>query len=193
MKSLPVAGLLALIVVPAIVTAQHAGAGAPPAVTAPHEATQFDFLVGEWELVVQPAATGLAAKLHGVPRLTGTWKAARALDGWGIEDDLRISDASGNPRAFSHAVRVYDAAARHWNSSSLDVYRASFVSATAEWKDGQMVVTSRGTDGDGRAYVSRSRYYEVSPTSFRFQQDRSLDDGRTWSDAVLKIAAKRVR
>jgi hypothetical protein len=38
----------------------------------------------------------------------------------------------------------------------------------------------------------RSRFHAITPTSFRFQQDRSSDNGRTWADGVLKIEAKRV-
>jgi len=174
----------------AAVAAQR-GSPAPSVSSPPGQAAQFDFLVGQWSLVVSPAVSGLAARLHGAPRLSGTWKAWRALDGWGIEDELRITDHAGNPRAYTHAVRVYDASAQHWNGSSLDVYRGAFTSSTAEWKDAQMVVTSRGTDVDGRAYLARVRYYDISPATFRFQQDRSFDDGRSWTEAVLRIEARR--
>jgi hypothetical protein len=181
-----------LLVVPGVSAAQHGPAAAPPAQTPPREATQFDFMVGQWELVVKPLATSLAARIHGAPRLSGTWKAWRALDGWGIEDELRITDASGNPRAFSHAVRVYDATARRWNVSLLDVYRGVFTTSTADWRDGAMLTASQSTDADGKRYLVRTRYYDVTPTGFRYQQDRSADDGRTWTEGVLRIEARRV-
>jgi hypothetical protein len=170
--------------------AQH-GHPAPPPRTAPREAGQFDFLVGSWEISAEPRVSGLAAKLHGSPKFPGTWKAWRGLDGWGIEDELRLTDASGNPRAFTHCVRVYDAGSQRWNLSSLDVYRASFQSAHATWRDGAMHVTGGGTDAEGRAYVSRTRFYAIEADSFCMQQDRSYDDGRTWTDGFLKIEAKR--
>ena len=176
--------------------AQHAGAAprspsAPPIHVAPAEAKQFDFLVGEWEVVVRPKASGLAQRIHGAPRILGTWKATRALDGWGIEDDLKLMDGSGNPTTLSHAVRVYDAAARRWSQTSLDVYRGRFSTATSEWRNGEMVTTSRGTDQEGKSFVTRTRYYDITATSFKFQQDRSYDDGRTWEEGVLRIEAKR--
>jgi hypothetical protein len=158
---------------------------------APAEAKQFDFLVGEWEVVVRPKASGLAQRIHGSPRILGTWKAWRALDGWGIEDDLKLMDGSGNPTTLSHSVRVYDATARRWSQTSLDVYRGRFTTATAEWRDAEMVLTSRGTDQEGKPFVTRTRYYDITATSFKFQQDRSYDDGRTWDEAVLRIEAKR--
>jgi len=180
-----------LVSLPSVVAAQHDG-GAAPFRTLPREASQFDFLVGQWELVVRPQATTLAARIHGAPKLPGTWKAWRALDGFGVEDELRITDGSGNPRAFSHAVRYYDAPTKRWKASIIDPYRGSFSQSTAEFRDGSMNVTARGADAEGKAYLSRSRFYDITPTSFRFRQDRSTDDGRTWTEGVLTIEAKRV-
>lgn len=183
--------LALLLVTPAATRAQHGGGQGAPSRTAPREASQFDFLVGEWELDVRVPASGLAQRLHGVPKLVGTWKAWRALDGWGIEDELRITDAAGNPSGFTRSVRVYDAVAKRWAISSLDVYGARFTSVTAVWRDGAMHLTSRGTDRDGKAYVSRTRLYDITPTTFRFQQDRSFDDGKSWTEGTLRIQAKR--
>jgi len=182
---------LPLFAFPAIAAAQH-GHSAPPAPTAPREATQFDFLVGQWEIVAQPYVAGLAAKIHGSPKFPGVWKAWRGLDGFGIEDEVRLTDESGNPRALTHTLRIFDATAKRWNISSLDVYRSNFTTANAEWRDGQMHVSSQGTDQEGKAYVSRARFHDITPNSFRLQQDRSYDAGRTWTEAFLKIEAKRV-
>lgn len=181
---------------PSLVMAQqHSGgaaAAAAPVHTPPREAAQFDFLIGQWELTVRPQASGLAQRVHGTPRILGTWKAWRAFDGFGIEDELRLTDGSGNPMSLTHTMRLYEAGARRWGQTTVDVYRGRFTTATAEWLNNQMSLTSRGTDAEGRAYVSRTRFYDITPTSFRFQQDRSLDDGRTWDEAVLRIEARRV-
>jgi hypothetical protein len=185
-----VVSLILLLCLPAAAAAQHGSAA--PSRTPPREATQFDFLVGQWELTVRPKATTLAARLHGAPRLLGVWKAWRAFDGWGIEDELRITDPSGNPMALTHAMRAYDAAARAWAQSTFDVYRGRFTSATAEWKGTEMLVTSRGADQDGRTYQARMRFYDITPTTFKVRQDRSLDEGKTWDEAVLTMEAKRV-
>ena len=182
--------LFMLVMMSSAARAQHGGG--PIIRSAPREAAQFGFLIGQWELTVKPAASGLAQKIHGVPKLVGTWKAWRAFDGFGVEDELRITDASGNPLSLSHAMRYYDATAKRWTATTLDVYRGVFTASTAEWKDGAMMVTSRGSDAEGKAYVARSRYYEITPASFRFRQDRSTDDGRSWTEGVLSIDAKRV-
>ena len=184
--------LIALVAMPARLPAQQHGGAAPGAPSRPREAGQYDFLIGKWELSVKVPATSLATRIHGMPKLVGTWKAARALDGWGIEDELQITDAAGNPKTLSHAVRVFDPAAGRWSQSMLDVYRARFTTATAEWKDGQMQQSSQGTDPDGKPVVSRTRFYDITPTGFRFQQDRSADGGKTWTEGALKIEAKRI-
>jgi hypothetical protein len=170
--------------------AQH-GPAQPAQRTVPAEARQYAFLIGQFDLTVKPQVSGLAAKLHGVPKMVGTWKGWRALDGFGIQDELRITDESGNPRLLSNATRYYDSVQRKWVSSTIDVYRGVFTSSTAEWRDNVMIATSRGTDAEGKAYLSRTTYSDITPTSFKFRQERSLDDGKSWKEN-LSIDAKRV-
>lgn len=188
--------LLAVVLtlpLPSVAAAQHDGGGAPRAAsTAPREASQFAFLLGQWELTVTPKVTTLAARIHGAPKLRGSWKAWRAFDGFGIEDELRIVDRSGNPMALNHAMRVYDAARGRWNQSMLDVYRTRLTSATAEWKGSEMIVHSQGSDAEGKPTLQRGRFFAITPTSFSYQNDRSSDNGKSWETEVLRIEARRV-
>ena len=191
MPSRSAIAVLFLLFPPSLAQAQHAAGGAPPSRTAPAEAAQFAFLVGQWELDVRVPPSGLAQRIHGTPRILGSWKAWRAFDGWGVEDEMRLTDGSGNPMNLLHSLRVYDAASRGWLLTGLDVYRARFTSSTAEWRDGTMTLTGRGTDAEGRAQVTRTRFSDITPTGFRWLQERSTDEGRTWSE-TLRLTAKRV-
>lgn len=186
------AALLAALADP--VAAQHAPAagGAPPPTTPPREASQWDFLIGQWELEVTPKVIGLAAALHGAPKLGGVWKAWRAFDGFGIEDELRIVDASGNPVALTHTLRLWDARYRRWLLQGLDVYRARASSAQASWADGEMRGQGSGTSPEGKPVLTRSRYFDIGANGFRMKQDRSGDDGASWDEGVLTISARRV-
>jgi hypothetical protein len=177
---------------PARAVAQHGTAANPITTNAPREATQFAFLVGQWELTVTPKATSLGQRIHGAPKLSGTWKAWRAFDGFGVEDELRIVDGSGNPYALFTTLRTYDATRRKWAQTSLDVYRARFTPGTSEWRDDEMVVRSTGRDAEGTPYVQRARFYDITAGGFKYQIDRSTDGERTWDTAVLRIEAKRV-
>ncbi len=191
------AALISLVVLASPSLAQHGGGApggaAPRTVTAaPREAAQFDFLIGQWEVTVTPKATTLATRIHGVPKLSAVWKAWRAMDGFGIEDELRIVDGSGNPNAFLRTTRLYDATQRVWSQMSLDVYRARYTPATATWANGEMQIRSAGRDADGSAYVQRVRFYDITPTSFKYQADRSTNGEKSWETAVLRMAARRV-
>ncbi len=171
--------------------AQHADSAAPVAGTTPVEAKQFDFLVGQWEVEVRPKVSSLVAMIHGAPRLAGTWKAWRAFDGLGIEDELRIVDGSGNPISLTHALRIYAKTEGRWNVSGLDVYRARFSAASGQWQDGEMHLDGHGNDVEGKPALTRTRYYAISADGFRMQQDRSTDNGQSWDEGVLTIEAKR--
>lgn len=187
--------LLSLCAMPTVLLAQHGGGGAPPLNTvAPPEAKQYDFLLGQWDLAVKLPPASLAVRIHGgAPKLIGSWKGTRSLDGWGVEDELRITDEAGNPMALSRSIRVYDAAAKRWSNVSVDAYRARISTATAEWKNGEMNSTSRGNDPDGKPYLLRTRIYDITAAGFKFQQDRSTDDGKSWTEGTLRLEAKRGR
>lgn len=173
--------------------AQQGGAAGsvPGAGTPPREAAQFDFLVGQWELEVVPKASGLAAMLHGTPRLGGVWKAWKAFDGFGVEDELRIVDAAANPVSLSHNLRVWDGRARRWLTQGLDVYRARTSTSQGQWQDGEMRLAGAGNSAEGKPTLTRTRFHDISANGFRMRQDRSTDDGATWDDGVLAIVARR--
>jgi len=161
------------------------------AAQAPAQEKQFDFLLGQWEIEARPKVSGIAAAMHGVPKLGGTWKAWRSMDGLAIEDELRIVDASGNPISLSHGMRIYSKAEGRWKSSLLDAYRARFSESAGEGAGSAMVMISQGVDPEGHPVTSRVRYLDIGPGGFRMQQDRSSDGGKTWDEAVLTIVAKR--
>ena len=171
--------------------AQHAP-DVRPATSAAPQARQFDFLIGQWELEVRPKVSSLVAMIHGAPKLVGTWNAWRAFDGFGIDDEVRIVDASGNPISLSHAMRVYSASESRWSAATMDVYRGRVAISNGAMEGSDLVMNGSGTDPEGKPTLTRARYTDITPTEFRMQQDRSSDNGQTWDEAVLVIAAKRV-
>ena len=179
--------LAALLPLPA--RAQHA---APPPAPPAAEARQFDFLLGAWELEVQPKVSSLVALLHGAPKLVGSWRAWKVFDGRGIEDELRIVDANGNPLTLNRALRVYAAGEQRWKVCGADGYRARTSEATGKLVDGEMRMEGHLTEAPGETVLTRTRYTEITPTSFRMVQDRSEDGGKTWEEGALTIVAKRV-
>jgi hypothetical protein len=155
------------------------------------ESRQFDFLLGQWEIDVQPKVSSIVAALHGTPKLVGTWKAWRALDGLAVEDEMRVVDASGNPISLSHALRTYSKSEGRWKIQGLDAYRSHFSESTGQFQGGEMRLNGRSFDAEGHPVLTRIRYYDIAANGFRMTQDRSSDEGRTWDEGVIAIAAKR--
>jgi hypothetical protein len=182
--------LLAVLALSPAIRAQHGG-GPPLTTSAPREASQYDFLVGQWELAVTPKVSGLVARIHGVPKLHGSWKGARALDGWGVEDELRIVDESGNPVLYTHFVRIYDPNAKHWVVSAIDVYRQRLQTSSAQWQNGEMQTIADALDSDGKPYRTRTHITDITPQGFHYSQDVSHDGGVTWDLEHLVMQAKR--
>ncbi len=172
--------------------AQHTPVQATSPFVAPKEGSQFSFLVGQWEVVAKPIAKTLGQKIHGVQKLQGVWKAWRALDGWGIEDELRLTDASGNPRLLAHTIRFFDSGARKWSLSAIDVYKGVVSTSVAELRGNEIVASGQGKEADGIAYLSRGTFTKMTPQSFTYRFDRSYDNGKTWTEGVTTIEAKRV-
>lgn len=184
--------LLALAsALPTAVRAQHAAAAAAADV-APAEAAQFDFLIGQWELEVSPKVSGLVAMIHGAPKLAGSWKAWKAFDGLGVEDELRIVDAGGNPKSLVHSLRLYDARGRQWMVTGLDVYRARFGQSQGSWQAGELRLDGSGQTAEGKPMLTRTRFSEITADRFKMRQDRSYDNGANWEEATLTVVARRV-
>lgn len=192
MRSFIAVVLIASIVISTPSAAQHAGAAASLTVSAPKEVSQLDFLVGDWDLDVAVPATTLAAKIHGMPKLVGTWRVRKALDGWGLEDDMKITDVAGNPKSMSHNVRYFDRNTRRWAISGLDVYRGKFSTSTGEWRGSEMHLSGSGKDANGNTQMIRTRIYDIRQAGFKFKQEKSDDRGKTWKENI-SIEARRTR
>jgi hypothetical protein len=177
--------------VPARVFSQNQTTQSPAVGAA--SASTYDFLIGDWELMVTPKVSSLAARIHGVPKLRGTWKASRNPDG-SIEDELRIFDDGGNPRAITRTVRRFSAAEKRWLLTSRDMIGKKDVQSIAGSSAGGkgIVAIHQAVDGSGAPYVARVRIENIGADHFTWFQDRSSDGGRSWASPQLTIEARRV-
>jgi hypothetical protein len=181
--------LAAFVFVP-VASVPRAAAAAEPAATGQSETRQFDFLLGQWQLDVHPKVSSLAAMIHGTPKLVGTWKAWRTFDGLGIEDEMRIVDASGNPLTLQRSLRIWAGGEARWKAAAVDAYHGRSSESSGALQDGVMRLDGHSS-GDGKTVLTRTRYFDIGADAFHMQQDRSEDDGKTWDEAVLTIDAKR--
>lgn len=183
-------GLAAIFWMPAA-KAQQDGE-TPLIVTPPVEAHQYDFLIGEWTLSARPKLASLVRLVHGDIVMSGTWKARRALNGWGVQDEMQLFDPSGNPNVLIAATRFYDVRAAHWTTTSLDVYRGRQTVSAGNRVDSGMHSETRSQAADGTPTRTRVTIGSIDADHFVFRQDRSYDDGQSWDEAVLVIEATRI-
>ena len=92
----------------------------------------------------------------------------------------------------THTVRFFDSNARKWNLSAIDVYKGVVSTSAAELRGNRMVASGQGKEPDGIAYLSRGTFTKIAPQSFTYRLDRSYDNGKTWTEGVTTIEAKRV-
>ena len=156
----------------------------------PAEASQFAFLLGQWDVAARAPAKSLAEKIHGTRSMSGTWHASRAMDGLGVDDELRIVDPSGNPHLLVHSLRLYEAPAKRWTSATIDVFGLGLIPMFGTWDGKELTLTSRPVGADGKG-LFRCRFHDIAPNSFAFTEDHSTDDGATWAE-LFTAEAKRV-
>jgi hypothetical protein len=164
-----------------------------PVLARAQDASKFDFLLGHFELKVMPQARTLGQRMHGVPTYTGTWRARRTSKGRGIEDELRVVDDAGNTRSVTRFLRSYDTVAKAWRISTVDTTTGAPMATyrvTSEASALNVIAAAPGTDSEGKAYLSRGRFIEITDAAFIFLQERSYDGGRKW-ELIQRIEARR--
>ena len=167
---------------------QSAAQQAPTLKAPPPEASQFDFLLGEWTTEVSSKAPGAPPRYHGV------WRAAKTLNGLGIVDEYRVADDSGRIVYAGITLRVFDTKAARWTMRYVD----ELAGETGPWaqlvgvkQDAEMRVEQRWQAPDGRTAILKIRYYDIQPEHFRWAADRSGDGGASWVRDYLRIEASR--
>jgi hypothetical protein len=132
----------------------------------------FDFLAGEWKIrhmrlksgtdEWQPFESG--ATIH------------RVLDGMGSIEELRNPDGSN----MGMGIRVWrpeqKAWADHWTGAGNGVVNPPQL---GRFIDGEGVFTSEETI-DGKRHLYRGIWDRITPTSCRWHQSSSTDEGATW-------------
>jgi len=154
----------------------------------PPEASQFDFLVGEWTVDVTSKAPGAPPQYHGV------WRAAKTLNGLGVVDEYGIVDDSDRVVYSGATLRVFDTQTGTWTMRYVDQLGGQ----TGRWSElvgveqgREMHVEQRGQAPDGRTTILKIRYYNIQPQHFSWAADQSSDGGASWVRDYLRLEATR--
>src|SRR5262245_4735869 len=149
----------------------------------PAEASQFDFLIGTWDVVSEPNIAGVPEKVY------GRWTAQKSADGFMVVDEYRISDGSGGTAYLGETYRVYNPKARRWEYRFVEAYSGTWHEGTAV-KEGVEMHLTQGTPAGGS--MTKIRYYDIQKDRFSWVSQRSWDGGKTWSPGG-KIEATRAK
>ncbi len=156
-------------------TALAAAPGAPAAGTPPAKAGDFDFLAGHWKI----AHKRLKGPGEGWDTFAGEATCWTILGGAGSIEELRIP-----ARNFSGlGIRLLEIKQRiwadYWVSGGDGVLSTPGMTGTFE--NGAGVFTADDKDGNQPIKV-RGVWDRITPTSCRWHQAVSRDDGKTWEE-----------
>ena len=142
----------------------------------------FDYLLGEWEF-------NSVSKEYGPGG--GVWTAVK-LEGGQILDEYRVLGDTGQTWYFTHTIRAYNARTDQWDMVGLDYGTGLSGNGFAKRVGNEMHIEQRFANARGPDGMARITYYDITPDSFRWKADRSIDEGKTWVKQWLTIEAKRI-
>src|SRR5690349_11393587 len=147
--------------------------------------------VGDWDSEVTAYAPGGATFAE-----TGEIHFGWILEGRAIQDiwmiprrDARASGMTPFPVAgnwYGTTLRIYDSTIDAWRIFWIDPGRHTFRQQIGRREGADIVQEGRTESGS----LSRWRFTEISPNSFRWLGEASNDDGKTWR-LIVEVRAKR--
>lgn len=148
---------------------------------------QFDFLLGEWYAHgCRYAADGTV-----VGEYDGRWRAEVRGDGRMVVDEFTALDGAGRVLLFYVTLRTYCAALKRWEMTFLAADQPLLLrSFHGNERGGEVHLEARGLDGAGGEVLAKVRFDEITPSSFRWEQEMSTDGGCAWH-RVGTIHARR--
>ncbi len=148
----------------------------PPKPCTQPEASQFDFWLGEWELSWE-GQDGQQGK--------GTNKIYRALGGCVIHENFAATDGSLIGQSWS----MYVPRTGEWKQTWVD-NQGSYLLFTGKFEDGKMELRTAPFERNGKTFISRMVFKNITENSLNWDWQRSEDNGATWVD-VWNIQYKR--
>jgi hypothetical protein len=155
--------LLVLLLVPAAASAQGSPT-APEACAAP-EHRQFDFWIGEWEVMLPNG------------RRAGTNRIQPILDGCVLQESW-----TGAGGMSGHSYNVYDRSRKVWHQTWVDG-QGSLLQIEGRFANNRMILEGETLDSAGARVLNRITWTPMGPDRLRQLWETSKDGGKSWSVA----------
>lgn len=137
------------------------------------EARQFDFWIGEWELTWPGGQGGTPEGLQG----RGVNVIRPILEGCVIEENFSTADGSFVGKSWS----VYNPKKDSWQQTWVDK-TGNYLLFSGEFKDGKMTLRTAPYQRDGKQFISRMVFENITENSLEWKWQRTEDNGETWTD-----------
>lgn len=145
---------------------------------APMETAQFAFIVGNWKTETK-WMNNIKEKTY-APAIEGHWEAYFDWDGFAITDKWTIP---GVPGSGGLAFRSYDLLSQKWVMTympSNQPKRNVWVMEGGFDEQGNLTAEFTSEDAQGKAFLQKVYFKNITPNSFSWSADRSYDKGKTW-------------
>jgi hypothetical protein len=147
---------------------------------APEGTSQYDFLIGDWEVDVTLRRNGQSPLEY-----RAKWHNHWIADGYMVMQEWR------GPYSTGVELRSYDPAEDLWHGRNIYVPSpGTWYENTARLTGSDMIVTTVRTTADGEESITREIYFDISNAGFRIRSEVSLDGGVTWSAGRYSAIAR---
>lgn len=154
----------------------------------PPQTREFAFLVGEWSTRSRRHASDGST----IAEIEGTWHAAYICGGRMLQDEYVLRLPDGREMASFVTLRTWCPDTQQWEMATLSSHAPSGVTSfTGRLVGGEMHLQIVAVDPATRApAMARVRFFNISDTSFEWEQLLSQDGGVSWTRSV-SISARR--
>jgi hypothetical protein len=141
----------------------------------PRQTSDFEFLVGEWNVVHRRLREPLTGN-DDWDEMTGTAISVTYQNGSVSVDEMWLPE----PAFAASSIRLFDPVAQNWTiywvTSTTGVLQAPVVGS---WKDGELVAEGPDFFRD-EPILARYQWRDITRWSAIWEQHFSIDDGATW-------------
>lgn len=153
-------------------------------------AQAFDFMIGWWDIEYRAydVETGeVTSILDAVQHAEYRNEGSLIVDEWTSYDPETRDQVS-----YGVTLRSYSPATGRWQHTYLRSGQQTAASAfSGQWSNGEMRASGSTIIPDGRVLHFRLRFYDITENDFKWMEEWSIDDGRTWALAKTQVAIRR--
>ena len=157
---------------------------------APPESLQFNFLIGDWDV----AGTRYNPDGSVLMQYKASWHATYLNDKRMVMDAFKALAPTGQDISSYVTLRTYSEATHRWEMSGLSALQPAMNATwSGVWRDGEMQIEAIGKMSNGGSMRNRIRFFQIEKSSFNWESQVSLDEGKTWTLNASLIASRASR